>query len=334
MTPSARALAAACVLVLSSPFGVAAYLKLGTDVGDRLVPLRWERLPIAYFVTSRDVPGVSAVDARGALARAFDTWQQVPGPGLTSEFVGFTSRDPISGDGMSVVGFRPRPELDRTLASTSFTVDDVTGEILEADIFVNSAFAWSVAPAGEPGRFDVESILVHELGHLLGLGHSGLGETDVTEPGRRRVLGKRAVMFPIAYPPGNIADRSLQQDDRAGLSDVYGGVSFRRETGSISGRVTLNGAGVFGAHVVAFSPETGEFVSTFSLSETGAFVLGGLAPGIYVIRAEPLDDAELGAFFDDDSRVELGFSAAYYARLVAVPAGGSGGDIEIRVPPR
>ena len=85
------------------------------------------------------------------------------------------------------------------------------------------------------------------------------------------MLGKRAVMFPIAYPPGNIADRSLQQDDRAGLSDVYGGVSFRRETGSISGRVTLNGAGVFGAHVVAFSPETGEFVSTFSLSETGAF---------------------------------------------------------------
>ena len=37
------------------------------------------------------------------------------------------------------------PSLDRVLASTSYLVDDATGELLESDIFFNSAFPWSVA---------------------------------------------------------------------------------------------------------------------------------------------------------------------------------------------
>ena len=48
------------------------------------------------------------------------------------------------------------PELDRVLASTSFLIDMSTGELLESDIFFNCAFPWSVAPAGEAGRYDLE----------------------------------------------------------------------------------------------------------------------------------------------------------------------------------
>jgi len=86
--------------------------------------------------------------------------------------------------------------------------------------------------------------VTHELGHLLGLGHSALGETQKSPAGGRSVLGKRAVMFPIAYPRGSIEDRSIQADDIAGITDIYGDADAERELGAISGRVTLNGVGV------------------------------------------------------------------------------------------
>ena len=37
-----------------------AYLKLGTRQGERLITLRFATMPIRYFITNRDVPGVTA----------------------------------------------------------------------------------------------------------------------------------------------------------------------------------------------------------------------------------------------------------------------------------
>ena len=71
-----------------------------------------------------------------------------------------------------------------------------------------------------------------------------------------------------------------------------------------------------------------------SLTAAGEFVVGGLTPGLYVVRVEPLDDADVGLFFDEEIIVPINFRPAYYERLVAVPAGGSSGSIEIRVQPK
>ena len=182
-----------------------------------------------------------------------------------------------------------------------------------------------------PAPAAITITIAHEIGHLLGLGHSALGETELLDATRRRVLAKRAVMFPIAYPSGNIEDRTIEADDRAGLLDLYGTGDADRRLGSIAGKVTLNGAGIFGAHVTAFNPSTGALVGTFSLSETGDFVMTGLEPGLYVVRVEPLDDADVDSFFDDDTTVNIDFRVAYAAKLVSVPAGGSSGTFEIKV---
>jgi hypothetical protein len=325
------AIVAAFVLAAGTP--ASAYLKLGTSAGGRTVTLRWTSLPVRYFVSDRSVAGVNASQFQETMGRAFAAWQAVGTAQVSSQFVGFTQAPPFGTEGMTVLGFAARPDLDRVLGATSFFTDTITGEILEADIFFNTVFPWSVASAGEPGRFDLESIAVHEIGHLFGLGHSALGETEV-RTGGRRVLGAEAVMFPVAFASGTTEGRTLKADDIAGISDIYPNDGFRRNTGSISGRVTKNGRGVLGAHVVAFEPRTGRLVATFSLNDDGAFTIAGLSPGPHVLRVEPLDDGDLESFFDASLSIDVDFRTKFHERLVVVPRGGGTRNVEIAVTPK
>lgn len=319
--------AAVVVLVAAATAGVQAYLKLGVNVGDRTVSLQWDRFPVRYFVTDRDVAGVTAAELRDAVERAFGRWGAIPSSNVSAQFVGFTSAEPFEEDDMNVLGFQDRPELDRVLGSTTFMIDTVDGRILESDIFFNAAFPWSVAAEGQAGRFDLEAIATHEIGHLLGLGHSAIGETELV-PGGRRVIASGAVMFPIAFSAGVTEGRVLQADDIAGIDDIYVAGSG---TGSISGKVTRDGHGVFGAHVVAFNLRTGKLISNFTLDDAGGFVIAGLDPGPHVLRVEPLDDAEVESYFDDTASVDLDFSVTFSDRLVVVPRGGSGAPVTIAV---
>lgn len=313
---------------------VDAYLKIGTRISNgSVVTIRWDSFPIRYFVTNRDVPGVTAPQLQQAIDRAFHTWQAVPNLGLSSQFVGFTGVTPSNGNGASIIGFEDHPELDRVLGATSFTLDTVTGAILDSDIFLNTAFQWSVADGGEPGKQDVESIVVHELGHVHGLGHSALGETELVAGGGRRVLGEASIMFPIAFTAGSV-NRALYADDVAGISDIYGSATFRRSVGSITGHVTKNGAGVLGAHVVAFNPSTGAMIGGFSLTDDGSFAVGALDPATYVLRTEPLDDADPGSFLSVSANVDFNFKPAFYDKLVTVTRGGTASGIELKVGPK
>lgn len=312
---------------------VSAYLTFGVQVDGRSVTLRWNRLPIRYFVTDRAVPGVSVSQFQAAADRAFGTWQTVPTASVTFQFGGVTSAIPFVDDGITALGFDERPELDRVLAATRYVIDDSTGEIVESDIFFNTLFPWSVASSGEPGRIDFESVALHEIGHVAGLGHSAIGETEMI-PGGRRVIAAGSVMFPIAFSFGTIAGRRLQVDDVAGISVLYPDGDFEQETGGIVGRVLKGGRGVFGAHVVAFNPETGKLIANFSLTDQGDFTIAGLDPGPHVIRVEPLDDADVDSFFDPESKVDVDFRATFYDRLVVAPRGGASASIEITVTPK
>lgn len=328
-----RTLATLLAIFLTVPAEPAfAYLKFGTRVNGRQVTLKWVQTPVRYFVSSRSaIPGVSVDDFQAAVGRAFTQWQAVPTSAIAYQFAGLIAALPGEEDGLSTLGFRNRPELDRVLASTNFLVDISSGALLESDIFFNSSFSWSTAPAGELGRFDLESIALHEIGHLSGLGHSALGETELREGGGRRVLGAEAVMFPIAFGSGTIAGRTLKADDIAGISDLYPDSNFTASTGSISGTVTKDGQPIFGAHIVAFDPATGSMVATFSLNTQGQFSINGLSPGPHVIRVEPLDDAEIDSFFDASLAVDVDFKVAFLDRLVVVAGGGDRGGVTANV---
>ncbi len=323
----------ACTLVgmLAAGARPQAYLKLGYRAGTQLVSLKWSRFPVRYFVSDRGVPGVAAWQLQAAADRAFQTWAGVATAQVSASFVGYTAAPPFEEDGLSVIGFLDRPEMTRVLGATTFLVDSTNGEILEADIYLNAAFPWSVAAAGEAGKFDVESILVHEIGHLFGLGHSAIGETELRPTGGRRVIAAETVMFPVAFAAGSIEGRRLAADDLAGISDLYPAATFRARTGSISGRVTKDGRGLFGAHIVAMNPATGALVGNFSLSDDGSFAIAGLEPGPHLLRVEPLDDGDVESFFERSAAVTLDFAVTFAPELVVVPRGGSTRPIEIRV---
>jgi hypothetical protein len=331
---STRRLTLLLAVLLSSPPLAEAYLHFTTTLGDRSLTVKWVEMPVRWFLTDRAAPGVSVSQFQAVLSRAFATWQAVPTASITFRFAGLTGAEPFEDDNISVLGFQSEPGMDRVLGATSFLIDTLTGEIVEADIFFNSTFEWSTAQAGDPLRFDLESVAVHEIGHFIGLGHSALGETEIGSDGSRRVIASGSVMFPISFGRGNTLDRELQPDDVAGVSDLYPDGDFTSDTGVLRGRVARNGVGVNGAHVVAFNPETGALIAGFTLSSDGDFEIAGLTPGPHIIRVEPLDDASVESFFSIRRVVDVSFRVTFYDRLAIAPAGGAAEPIAVTVRPR
>ena len=309
-----------------------AYLRQSFLVGGARISISWANRTIPYSVADVAVPGVTVDALEAALQRASQSWTSAPGSNITFQYVGRTAARPLEADGRNTIGFLSIPELEGVLGVTVTLADVVTGEVVESDMFLNSASEWSVAAAGEEDAYDVESIALHEMGHMLGLDHSALGFFEVRDD-EARLAAAEAVMFPFAFEPGSIAGRTLKSDDIAGVAAIYPDPDHLADTGTIRTHVQLAGRDVFGVHVMAFNPISGAMVAGFVL-ENGEASIAGLAPGPYVLRVEPVDDDDVGSYFDEPPVVDLAFRNTFIDRLIYVQRGTTAGPVEIALDAR
>jgi hypothetical protein len=162
---------------------------------------------------------VSLQQADDAITRAFATWTRTicaagSCPSVQARDLGpvdcdRAEYDPDSGN-QNVVIFRddswPYHDVNNALALTTVTFDAISGEIFDADTEVNSyQYPLAVRDPIPFEGYDLESIVTHEMGHFLGLAHSG---------------DTRATMF-ARYEPGSTTKRNLAADDREGICTIY-----------------------------------------------------------------------------------------------------------------
>ncbi|MBI4471822.1 MAG: matrixin family metalloprotease [Acidobacteria bacterium] len=243
-------------------------------------------VPIVWRLNASRGPNITGPRDLAEVARlGFQTWSSVPTAQVSFSEGPVTTVTNAALDQVNLISFAPTNYSSDAAALTvlySFTqtgTDPVgrkvefPGQILEADILINPNAPFSTDPIPPADRIDLQSQITHEIGHLLGLDHSGLAS---------------AAMFP-GPARGSSLPRLLSADDILGLSNLYPAGGFFTTRGIVHGTVrTPAGAPVFGAHLVIVDGSGRPVVS--GLTETdGSYLIRGLDPGSYSSYAEPLD---------------------------------------------
>jgi len=142
--------------------------------------------------------------AQTALTNTHPDWSTVSGADFRMAFGGNTTRCPSlvrecpgaqKNDRFNDVGWAQ-------LQNGTLGVTWSTSGTDEADMAINTRYTWTTGCTAQPGAFDLESVILHENGHVAGLGHS----TDIN-----------AVM----YPSYQTARCALATDDRNGIAALY-----------------------------------------------------------------------------------------------------------------
>jgi len=180
--------------------------------------VRWERSPLEVQVSPDLVPGLGGGAIRRAARRAGRAWEGHGAPTFVVSDDSPPAQYRAGEPGVQVVRRSPWPHARRFLALTVTLYDEQSGRLIDADVLINPS-----RPIGEGGdAYDLQAVLTHELGHVL-----GLEETDADS---------RATMWPN-IPRGETHQRSLAEDDVRGVRAIYSGQ--RLQTASGCGRASV-----------------------------------------------------------------------------------------------
>lgn len=163
---------------------------------------RWpvDELTYAYESTTSDLP---ATDVRRMISAAFSSWAAVV-PVVFREVSPTTPTPDVR------IAWRPSGDPDlsmvgETIAHADFPLGcSILGNRLPLPMhFDDQECTWK--DGAVHGAFDIQTVALHEIGHLLGLGHSSDPE---------------AVMAPAISP--NSTKRNLTQADLDAVAMLYG----------------------------------------------------------------------------------------------------------------
>jgi hypothetical protein len=181
----------------------------------KVLPLWWRNACVSYDVQQDASVGIPYNTAASIIDGAFAKWTgtmcTTPVAGLVS--ISAKNLGPVActevnynsdGPNQHVIVFRddswPYSDVNSTLGLTTMTFDRDTGEIFDADTEINGTRHPSIG-----GMYDFESIVTHEMGHFLGMAHSG---------------DSSATMY-ATYAPFSTTMRTLAPDDEKGICSIY-----------------------------------------------------------------------------------------------------------------
>lgn len=254
---------------------------------------RWRKgsvlISVSSSITSNTANIAAGTDSLSAIDRSISAWQQVAGVTIRKSTSTEQNVSPpgVQGDGISLITIAATPEnlalfpkgLEDATARTRVFYD-AHGFITEADIVLNPYLQFSTD--GTIGTFDLESTITHELGHLLGLGHSPVfGATMNESQGRNGTFNLPA-----------FSARTLASDDIAAIRSLYGPAESDDDCcGRISGRLNFGTKVTTNYTVWAEDQETGRVLAAVTTGADGSFKLGGLDVGhVDVFAQSDVDD--------------------------------------------
>lgn len=135
-----------------------------------------------------------------AVANAIKAWGMVNS--------GSTSSAAVRGSAPATITLNSNGHLCNGSCLAATLTGYYTGNtIYDADVYTNTKYKFysSGEADGCSGEFDIEGIMVHEVGHVIGIGHSN-------------VTG--ATMYP-SVAACNAGNRTLEADDIAAKNDLY-----------------------------------------------------------------------------------------------------------------
>lgn len=339
LLPGLRALPLA-LLIMAIWLPTAAYIRISTS-GTDAAGVRWDldeallSLPnvdggeVVYQINTLGSDNIGDSSEIVAVDSAFRHWESIKSSRIAFKRGADSSLLEASDDGINLVYWAEGSKTP-VLGSKSFRVEGfvgltvivndtagpTAGLLKNSDIILNgNELTWTTDPVADPASYDVETVLTHEVGHVLGLEHSPV--LGATMYGRISA----GVITPITFADDDIfgAAAIYPADPNAPLAQQRG--------------VVQNGFGgrVLGAVVSTYDAD-GILLSGTISDPNGRYSSLGIPPGSHSTYLEPLDDpaASFSTLFDErdlsgvwDATIVNNFVSTN-TTAVSVPTGGSG----------
>ena len=198
--------------------------------------LRWsaDDIPLDYTISNWWLP--DAVEPVGAVYAGFKTWENVTGASISFNYNGTTTdtlsaeQDNVNMIGWTAEGWIAGIEVPGTFGVTYYGWYDTNTLLFdEVDIALNLYWPWSTT--GETNVCDIQGVVTHEVGHMLGLAHTDweVEQGTMTWAQFKAKYSDRCEATMMSGPnflsehtvSQTALLRTLEADDIAGISVLY-----------------------------------------------------------------------------------------------------------------